>query len=126
MSPLICILILTGCAATGPALDEWDIEESESKINVGALLNKSDTEEQSIEQNAALEQRIEKLENQTEAKPEPETAAAGVEATPSSDNASYQEWLQHKSDNSEEYKEFLEYKKWQEFQAQKKTTGATE
>lgn len=135
-SILASFLLVSGCAATGEAEDQWDLEEKEERISLDKILGKSKKQKESEE----LKARIERLEQGNNTTVDPSvnqlpttTSRSSGGITPPSMNrssskpstnpansVSYQEWLNAKNGNSTEYKDFKEYQDWLEFKRQQK------
>tara|TARA_R110002074_G_scaffold5670_1_gene27545 strand:+ start:354 stop:605 length:252 start_codon:yes stop_codon:yes gene_type:complete len=56
------LLLLGGCTITGPAQDQWDIEESEDKIDFNSWIGSSDAQNQQDSRNVDEEEYQEYLE----------------------------------------------------------------
>jgi hypothetical protein len=132
----LLISMLSACAATGPAEDQWDREEKEDKISIGSIFGKSKKSAPTQAENEALRARIERLERQQglpagdvsadpksssdiTAPPPLGTNTGGYQPSSPQDSVSYQEWLRAKQSNSDDYKAFKEYQEWLEFQKMK-------
>ena len=99
LAPLAAILVLGGCAVTGPADDGWD--NSNEWVDNGRLLS-DDSSGYTI------------YSTEKEAADDAKTATgADSSASDEFDFAAYREWQEAKESDSEEYRKF---RQWQEFE----------
>lgn len=121
---LACVVMLSGCAITGPAEDQWDREEKEDRINLSGIFggSKSASTKKAEQENEELRRRIERLERGASSAPAdannaPANSAASVQqgGATSGSSVSFKEWSNARQKGSSDYDEFQEYQKWLEF-----------
>lgn len=116
---LLPLVLMTACAATGPAEDQFDEEDKEPKIRIDGILGKSSAKKKakakSEAENKALRARIERLENDRRVGGASNTNSSGS----SNGGVSFREWSSAREKGSSEYDEFKEYQKWLEFKRYK-------
>ena len=112
---ILPLLLMTACASTGPAEDQFDEEEKEAKINLDGILGKTAAKkkrEKAKAESDALRARIERLESGQSGGQQVGNANSRGS---SNGSVSFREWSNASEKGSSEYDEFKEYQKWLEF-----------
>lgn len=99
--PLAAVFLISACAVTGPAEDQWDQEEKQDKLDLRKVIKDFSGKEEPKQPDVVNPVVTEKS-----------APAGNSDAADYQEFLQYQEWKQNRDGKTDSYQEFKEYQAW--------------